>query len=82
MKTLIVYELVPEDTKFFIVDGDRSDLNGCFVNTTEGERKFSQEILDEVSSASGWGEALKPPLEFFPKGIPDGLVVVHCGFIL
>lgn len=81
MKTLIIYELVPEDTKFFIVDGDRSDLNGCFVNTVESSRKFSQEIQDEVSAAS-WGEAIKPPLTFQPKGIPDGLIIVHCGFIL
>lgn len=82
MQTLIVYELVPESTKFFLVDGDRSDLNGCFVNTVETSRNFSQEIQDEVSAASTWGEGLKTPLKITQLAGEGELIIVHCGFIL
>ncbi len=78
MKTLIVYEIVPEQTKFFLVDGDRSDLNNCFVNTVETGRAFSQEIQDEVGAANTWGEALRPPL----KLNEPVLRVVSCGIII
>lgn len=79
MKTLIVYELVPEETKFFIVDGDRSELNGCFVNT-EDEEKFSAAIRREVGDISQnehWAEVKAP------VSLSGGdFVVVHCGFVL
>lgn len=75
MKTLIIYELIPEETKFFVVEGDRSDLDGCIVNST-ADKKFSDKIRDEVSSAL-WGEELKTPLM-----ISEPHRVVHCGFML
>lgn len=76
---MIVYELVPEDTKFFLVPGDRSDLNGCFVGAIMAET-FTQEIQDEVGSADTWGPELKTPLELGDFG--EVYRVVHCGFML
>lgn len=75
MKTIIVYEMVPEKTQFFMVDGDRSELNGCFINTKDGER-FSEAVQAEVSEAK-WGKELLPPFE-----LSGPAKIVHCGFFL
>ena len=77
MKTLIVYELVPEETKFFIVEGDRSDLNGCFVNSKRAE-EFSPAIREEVGRGDQWGAAVETPIT------SSGEIqrIVHCGFFL
>jgi hypothetical protein len=77
MKTLIVYELVPEKT-FFLVDGDRSELHGCFINTESAE-KFSEAIREEVSDAKWIPEVQLP---FDTSALQETLKVVHCGFIL
>ena len=80
MKTLIVYELVPEETKFFVVDGDRSDLNGHFVNTVNWESTIPPDLHDQLSEPEQhFGAPVKMPLTWPWK---DGLVVVHCGFLL
>jgi hypothetical protein len=75
MKTLIVYELVPEQTKFFLVDEDASRLNGCFENTVGCEKKFSKAVRDEVSLGA-WGNEVQLPLTL------TDTIVVHCGFML
>jgi hypothetical protein len=81
IKTLIVYELVPEDTKFFLVDGDRSDLDGCFVNSIDWDTNLPEKIGEEVGDGDKWGEPLKTPLSLtFKEG--EKLRVVHCGFLL
>lgn len=77
MKTLIIYELVPEETKFFVVKGDRAELDGLFVNSI-GAEKFSKSLREEVATAD-WGAPLKTPLLVAEHGITR---IVHCGFIL
>lgn len=76
MQTLIVYEIVPEETKFFLVPGDRSELHGCFCNTVGVEKKFSKKIVAEVSEPA-WGEELKLPFR-----LDADTKVVNCGFVL
>lgn len=80
MKTLIVYELVPEATKFFLTEGYRSELHGCFINSQGPEQKgFSAEIRKEVGDGSDnehWTEVKMPFI------CSEEIVVVHCGFIL
>lgn len=76
MKTLIIYEMVPEETKLFLVDGDRSDLDGHFVNSTGPD--IPEAIEAELVSADTWGKELKTPLTMDVVG----LVVVRCGFFL
>lgn len=79
MKTLIVYETIPDgETKFFLVDGDRFELDGCFINTVGVEKKYTAKILAEVSTAEVWGVPLKTP--FMMTGTQP-VRVVNCGFI-
>lgn len=81
MKTLIVYEEVPESVKFFLADGDRSALNECFVNSTDS-KKFAPEVRQEVGDGARnehWTE-VKLPLRFDLQ--EQEIIVVHCGFFL
>ncbi len=73
MKTLIVYEMVPEETKFFVVEGDKRYLDGKFVNSTD---ELSEEVLNELSEPK-WGDELNTPLALEGIGF-----VVHCGVFL
>lgn len=74
MKTLVIYELVPEETKFYILDGDRSDLNGHFINGAD----VPSELAEELSNA--WeGREVQAPVVLDPK---ETWTVVICGFIL
>ena len=80
MKTLIVYELVPSETQFYLTDGDRTELNDCFVNATD-EKRFDTKVRQEVSLGKDnehWAP-VSPPFTFSGG---KGLRVVHCGFLL
>lgn len=79
MKTLIVYSLIPEETKFFLVDGDRRELNGLFINSTED---IPEHLEDELSSGTEWGTELETPLVLDVVDDDCGFVIVNCGFVL
>jgi hypothetical protein len=48
MKTLIVFQEVPERTVFIVVDGDHSHLNGVFINNASP---------DHTNSVKNWMRA-------------------------
>lgn len=76
MKTLIIYEEVPDRTRLFLVDGDRRDLNGHFVNSTAN---IPENIHNELCDPERFfGKEVKPPVAY--SG--DMLYIVHCGFLL
>lgn len=81
MKTLIVYENVPEGpTLFFFTDGDRQELNGCFVNTVKSA-EFDPKIREEVGNGvenEHWS-LVKAPLVLPVQN--QQITVVNCGFV-
>ncbi len=81
MKTLIVYAQIGDEPKFFLTDGDRSELNGCIANAAEMEG-FSHEIRTEVANSGDnehWTE-VQMPLRLALQ--EQEVVVVHCGIFL
>lgn len=38
MKTCIIFEEIPENTLFYILDGDYSHLNGVFINLVSAKK--------------------------------------------
>lgn len=79
MKTLIVYSLIPEETKFFLVEGDRRDLNGLFVNSTDD---IPEELEEEIAQGNRWGGELLIPAALDLQIDGPQLLIVHCGFVL
>ena len=81
MKTVIVYEQMDEGTKFALVDGDLSHLDGVYGNCTTS----SQEQQDELYSHL-FDEEWKYKVELtskFPKDLGTlgvDFVVISCGF--
>lgn len=80
-KTFIIYELVPEETKFFVADGHRSELDGCFINT-KSQEEFSLKVREEVSAGSENEHWIPVTLPFVMDGTAASFVAVHCGFML
>lgn len=79
MKSLITYQLIPDDCKFYLVDGDFSRLNGCIINL-ESESNYSEADRDLVSDPSQvFGKELTLPF-VLPEG--EKIILVTCGFML
>lgn len=81
MKTLIAYVQIGDETRFFLTDGDRSELNGCIANATEMDG-YSAAIRSEVANGAEnehWSEVQVPlrlPLQ------EQEIIVVYCGIFL
>lgn len=83
MKTLIVYELIPESTQIYLVDGDKRNLHNKFINYTEEDEMTDAEV-EELTNQNDWGEPIyndeQPGAIKLPK--TDELYIVVCGMVI
>ena len=76
MKTLFLFEEIPEDSFFFEVEGDYSDLNEVYVNSSDDEEKVMS--LNRVVYDSEGDYKVKA----LDKPTRDWDVFVKCGIFL
>ena len=74
MKSLVIYEMVPEETRLYLLDGDYSRFSGHFVNTTN---EIPEDIAEQLSN--GFDEKFRVES---PVKLDSETIVVLCGFIL
>lgn len=79
MKVLLVWEEVPENTKFYLLDGELAELavraHGCFVNTDldpEGNGEALSEALVNVAALP----------QTSPMQMTEPVTVVTAGFVM
>ena len=81
MKTVVIWDSVDADIRFFVIDRDLSHLNGKYVNhydnTEEMDREISSLVYDEQTGAPIVGM-----LSTFPVDeVKAGAAVVVMGFL-
>ena len=83
MKTAIVFELIPEDYKLYVVDGDYKHLHGIVINCSpEGDEHLEKELNELIYKAEE-GEKHKPVTrEEFRDAIKDGAEFIVAGLYL
>lgn len=82
MKTAIIFQEIPEDLFFFVVDGDYRHLNGVLINSTDSDAAKQERLSELIYNENGKYQLPKHNIETFRKAIQDGAHLICCGFIL
>lgn len=77
-KTLIVFEEVPDDVKFFEAEGDLTQFDGVYVNSVDYGTQDEQDALNDLIFNEE-GTYRFPELE---KPTKDWDFCIRCGFFL
>lgn len=82
MKTVFIYELIPEELKFFVVDGNYSELNNVYINEVRQDEVKTQILHDLIYDDEG--NVLVEYSNDFPIDIVknEDCIVIRCGFYL
>lgn len=87
MKTVFIFEEIPESLKFFVKDGDFSVFNGVYVNSSQGSEEQQSSLCDLVYKDAGTRETGYYNVDFldrFPTDVvkSNDCIVIQCGFYL
>ena len=88
-KTVIIYDQLDADLKFFVLDGDYRHLNKVYVNqSVEGTKKVqkaAEKLQDELTNLvydPKTGATILPVLTEFPIAeVQNGADVIVAGFL-
>tara|TARA_R110000851_G_scaffold310444_1_gene470266 strand:- start:194 stop:433 length:240 start_codon:yes stop_codon:yes gene_type:complete len=75
-KTAVIFEFVPENTKFYVVDGDFSHLNGVMVNVDD-----YSELTEECAEFIPTGQK-ELTIQDIKQAVLDGAELIHCGYYM
>ena len=90
MHTVIIYDQLDADLKFFVLDGDYTHLDKVYVNQyqegkTKKEQKAAAKLQDELTNLvydPKTGATILPVLTEFPtQAVLAGAVVIVAGFL-
>lgn len=80
MKTAIIFNEVPENVSYLIIDGDYSRFNNVYINsensTDEAQDDMYSVLFPEHKLVTGVS------LEEFRLAIVDGAFLIEAGFLL
>jgi len=79
MKTLIIFNLVPEEVKYFVTDQDVSDLHDTYINHSDDLEKV--ERLNELMYDKNGGYLIEP-IELVDIDMIEITNAIEVGFIL
>ena len=89
MQTVLIYDQLDAELKFFVLDGDYSHLNGVYINQmvegTKAKQKAADAKQDELTNlmyVKETGELKHQFLTTFPTAaVLDGAIVIVAGFL-
>lgn len=89
MKTVLIYDQLDADLKFFVLDGDYTKFKGVYINQcstgNKREQKAAEKKQDELTNLlydQNTGELLLPFLGEFPtEEVRNGAAVIVAGFL-
>ena len=80
MKTVVIWDEMQGEIKFFVVDQDLQHLDGTYINGSDDDKK-----LDQLNEVLGYDDNGKPKvtlLTAFPMdAVKEGAAVIVCGFL-
>lgn len=80
MKTLIIFNLVPEQIKYFVVEGvDIQHLDGCYINN-DPDVNLEKELLNLMYD--DMGGFIQQEFELDDIDISEISKIIEAGFIL
>lgn len=81
-KTVVIWDSLDADLRFFVVNKDVSHLDREYVNSSNLKPKYEKELLSMVYVGGNSGEYLPIMLKSFPiQEVVDGAKVITCGFL-
>jgi hypothetical protein len=86
MQTVIIWDSCGEDAvKFFVVEGDKRDLDGTFISSVIDEKRTEEKMYALLGLVMDEGETRKMETDFnsekFRKPVREGAPIIVCGFI-
>ncbi len=83
MKTCIIFDEIPENTLFYILDGDYSHLNGVFINLVSANKDHQDELCDLIYNEQGYYRQLSCDLQQIRDALlnPENKLIM-CGMYL
>lgn len=90
MKTVMIYDQLDAELKFFVLEGDLTHLDGVYINQwiesdSKAERKKRDALQNELNTViydETNGTFLHPVESKFPiQAVVEGAVVVVAGFL-
>ena len=76
-KTLFLFEMIPDESFFFELEGDHSHLNGAYINSNGCSEVDSDELNDIVFDEQGGIRVVQ-----LTEPSKDWTHFVKCGFLL
>lgn len=79
-KTVVIWDTVEAQIKFFVVDGDHRPLNGVYINDTNASNEQIDSLTSIVYNAEFY-EKVKLLDEFPTDEVQHGAYVIVAGFL-
>ena len=81
-KTCIIFVEVPEDVKYYVVDGDQQHLHGTYINDGDSSEDKQDELSNLIYDEHGNNKLVDHSISDFRKFIINNAYLIECGFIL
>lgn len=81
VKTVVIWDSVDADVKFFVTDRDLTHLNHKYVNSCEIPDAESDEICNLVYDSTTGEQITEMQDEFPVEAVKAGAAVIVCGFL-
>lgn len=79
-KTVVIWDSVDADIKFFVVDRDLSHLDRKYVNDADNSEEIDDEISNLMYNADGH-MCIEITNNFPVEAVRQGAKVIVCGFL-
>jgi hypothetical protein len=81
MKTVVIWDSVEADLRFFVVDRDLGHLDGKYVNSADNTEALDKEISMLVYDETTGKQVIEMTKEFPVEAVREGAKVIVCGFL-
>jgi len=81
MQTVVIWDSVDAEIKFFVVDRDLTHLNGKYVNSVDNTEAEDKEISMLVYNEETGKQMIKMLSTFPVEAVRAGAEVIVCGFL-
>ena len=80
MKTVIIFDQLDAEILFFVLDGDHTDLDGAYINSTGTPDNEADELHKRLYNKNGSFKVVST--KTFPvQAVKDGAFVIVAGFL-
>lgn len=81
MKTVVIWDSMDGEIKFFVAKGDLSRFHGHYVNSVDTSEEMGDEISNLMYDQKTGKQIIKPTTDFPIQAVLDGAKVIVTGFL-